>query len=193
MTGDSIASLVYLVLLVSVLGGYFLIANRQSAGTTARHATLWGLIFLGLIAGFGLWSDIRDDVVPRQTVFADEGRIEIPKSPDGHFYITATLNDTPVRFVVDTGATDIVLSQSDANAVGIDMSRLIFSGRASTANGLVETAVTEIDRFAVEEIVDRDVRVWVNRGEMDGSLLGMAYISRFDRFEISGNRLVLER
>ncbi|MDF0600048.1 TIGR02281 family clan AA aspartic protease [Psychromarinibacter sp. C21-152] len=193
MDSQSIGSLVYLVLLGCVVGSYFLISHRRNIGQMARHALLWGLIFLGVIAGVGLWSDIRRDIAPQQSVFAEEGRIEVPQAHDGHFYMTAQVNGKPVMFVVDTGATDIVLTRQDARMVGIDPERLVYSGRAGTANGVVDTARTTVDEFAVGPLVDRDVAVWVNRGEMNTSLLGMAYLRRFERIEISDGTLVLER
>lgn len=193
MTAEDTGSLIYLVLLGSVILAYFLISNRQSLGQVARHALLWGLIFVGLVAGVGLWSDIRRDVLPQQAVFAGEGRIEVPQARDGHFYLTAAVNDKPVIFVVDTGASDVVLSRQDAVTVGIDPDALMYTGRAGTANGVVETARTRVDEFAIGDIVDRDMPVWVNRGEMQGSLLGMSYLRRFDRIEISGGTLILER
>lgn len=193
MDSNSIGSLIYLVLLGSVVGSYFLISQRRNIGQMARHALLWGLIFLGVIAGAGLWSDIRRDIIPRQAVFEEDRRIEVPRAHDGHYYLTAAINGKPVLFVVDTGATDIVLSRSDAAMVGIDPETLVYSGRAGTANGVVDTARTTVDELAIGPLVDRNVPVWVNRGEMHTSLLGMAYLQRFERIEISGGKLVLER
>jgi len=185
--------LIYLVLLGSVIGGYFLVSHRDRLGQMARHAMLWGMIFVGVIAGMGLWSDIRRDVIPRQTVFAEDARIEVPRSGDGHYYLTLAIDGTQVRFVVDTGATDIVLSREDARRVGIDPQALTYAGVAGTANGTVRTARTVVDSLALGGIVDRNVAVWVNQGEMDTSLLGMAYLQRFSRLEISDSTLVLER
>jgi aspartyl protease family protein len=185
--------LIYLVLLGSVIAAYFFVANRHRLGEVARHAVLWGLIFLGVIAGVGLWSDIRDDVIPRQSVFAEEGRVEVPRAADGHYYLTLRLNGTPVEFVVDTGATEMVLSQDDALRVGIDPDRLIYSGVAATANGTVRTARVRLNEVALGPITDRNVAVYVNEGPMQGSLLGMGYLQRYDRLEIADGRLILER
>ncbi len=193
MDSYSIGNLAYLVLLGCALLFYFLISNRQSLGQMARHALLWGLIFIGVIAAAGLWSDIRRDIVPQQAVFDEGSRIEIPQAHDNHYYLTAAVNGKPVLFVVDTGATDIVLSRADARMVGIDPDALVYSGRAGTANGVVDTARTTVAEMAVGPLVDRDVAVWVNRGDMGTSLLGMAYLQRFERIEISGGKLVLER
>ena len=73
-------SLVYLVILGSVIGLWFFAQNRASPGKLAQHAAIWGLIFLGAIAVVGLWGDIRQTVQPRQTVMTG-GRIELPRAP----------------------------------------------------------------------------------------------------------------
>jgi aspartyl protease family protein len=144
------------------------------------------------VAVVGLWGDIRQTVQPRPSVMA-EGRIELPRAPDGHYYLTAQVNDVPLRFVVDTGASQIVLSQQDARRAGIDTGSLVYTGRAFTANGEVRTAPVRLDRVEVGAIRDSDVRAVVNGGDMAGSLLGMEYLQRFSRVEITGGKLVLER
>jgi len=184
--------LAYLILLGIAVVGWFLAQNRESLGKTAQQAVVWGLIFIGVIAGFGLWSDIRDDVTPRQSV-TGSGIIEVPRSFDGHYYLVLQINGKSINFVVDTGATDVVLSRSDAVQVGINLGDLIYSGTASTANGVVKTARVRVDEFKLGSIIDKNIPVYVNQGEMDGSLLGMSYLQRFERIEISGNKLILTR
>jgi len=131
--------LVYLVILGSAIGLWFFVQNRAARGKLAQYAAIWGLIFLGAIAVVGLWGDIRQTVQPRQSMM-DGGRIEVPRAPDGHYYLTAEVNGVPLRLVVDTGASQIVLSQSDARRAGIDTEDLVYTGRAFTANGEVRTA-----------------------------------------------------
>ena len=96
-------------------------------------------------------------------------------------------------FIVDTGATQVVLSQRDAKRIGLDPDGLRYSGMARTANGTVRTAPVTLDRVGLEGMIDRNVSAVVNEGAMDGSLLGMSYLRRFGRIEIAGNQLVLER
>jgi aspartyl protease family protein len=193
MNGDQIGSLIYLLLLAAVIGGWFLVAHRRQLGRVAQHAAIWVFIFLGAIVAVGLWSDVRDTVAPRQALMQDGAQVVVPMARDGHFYLVLDLNGVPVRFVVDTGATDIVLSAADAARVGIQPENLVFSGRALTANGMVETAPVRIDRVALGGVVDEGVRAVVNRGDLAESLLGMSYLRRFDRLEISGGQMVLER
>ena len=186
-----IARGLYLSLLAAVLAGYVLVDYRKRLGQAAQHAVLWGLIFVGAIAVVGLWEDIRDDVAPRQAYV--DGRVEVPRGPGGHYDATLEVNGTPVRFVVDTGATDMVLSHADAERAGIDLDDLIYVGQAFTANGPVNVANVTLDEVRLGDFVDHDVRASVTDGDLGGSLLGMRYLERFGRITIEGNRLVLER
>ena len=121
------------------------------------------------------------------------GAVEIPRSFDGHYYVTVMMNNTPVDFVIDTGATEIVLTQEDARRIGIDIDHLAFSGRAQSANGTVSTASARIATVSLGPFTDRNVRVAVNGGEMPGSLLGMSYLNRFNKVSIEGGKLVITR
>ncbi|MEM6636031.1 MAG: TIGR02281 family clan AA aspartic protease [Pseudomonadota bacterium] len=193
MDGDDIARLLYLTILAVAVGGYFLAANRQKLSQVAQQALVWGLIFLGVIAAYGLWNDISDDVAPRQSYAVEEGRIEVPRSPDGHYYLTLSINDVPVRFVVDTGASQMVLTQRDAARVGLDPEALAYIGRANTANGTVSTAPVTLDSVALGPVTDRGFRAQVNGGAMQESLLGMTYLNRYEAIEIRDSQLILTR
>ncbi|WP_270730113.1 retropepsin-like aspartic protease family protein [Shimia sp. Alg240-R146] len=193
MTDIDIGNLVYLVLLLLLIGYFSLGRGRLNLNKTLQHAAIWGLIFLGAILAFGLWEDIRSTVRPMQTVLTDEGRIELPRGPDGHFRATLDINGASVDFIVDTGASDLVLSKQDAARVGLDPDNLPYFGRAMTANGEVKTAHVRLDEVSFGGFSDRNVPASVNGGEMRGSLLGMTYLSRYSQITIAGNKLILTR
>ncbi|MCR8550236.1 TIGR02281 family clan AA aspartic protease [Salipiger sp. P9] len=186
-------SLAYLGLLAAALIFWMFVQNRDRLGKKLQYLAVWGLIFLGAVAAAGLWGDIRQTMMPAQAVFADQGRVELPRAPDGHYYVSLDINGVPTRFVVDTGATGMVLTQKDAERAGLDPEALMFHGEATTANGTVQTAPVRLDEVALGPFTDRGVRAYVNGGEMKTSLLGMSYLQRFHRLEISGGKLVLER
>ena len=193
MSDFDYARLFYLVLLGGAVLLWFFAQNRASLGKLTQQALVWGLIFVGVIAAVGLWGDIRQTVRPTQTVFAQDSRIELPRAPDGHYYLTAQVNGAPVQFVVDTGATQIVLTQDDARRAGINLDDLAYFGRAYTANGPVRTAPVRLDRIEIGPMTDTDLRAVVNEGDMQQSLLGMDYLQRFSSVEITGGTLVLTR
>ena len=192
MDGDDFGRVVYLVILLAVVAGYFLVQHRNRLGQVAQQAAVWGLIFVGMAAGYGLWSDIRTQA-SRQAVFTEAGRIEVPRAPDGHFYLALQVNGTSVDFMIDTGASEVVLSQQDAERVGIDTRTLDYVGEASTANGIVRTARVRLADVRLGNTEQGSMTAWVNDGEMDISLLGMSYLDGFAKMEFAGNLLVLSR
>ena len=193
MSGDQIGSLAYLVLLGLAVGGWVVVSNRGRLGRALQHAAVWAMLFLGAIAAVGLWDDIRSTAIPRQTVCAEQGRIELPRARDGHFYATVEIQGQPVRFVVDTGATDMVLARQDAARLGLHPEELEFTGLANTANGTVRTAPVRLEQVAFGPWTDTKVRALVNGAEMETSLLGMGYLDRFERIEITRDRMILTR
>ncbi|WP_430464222.1 retropepsin-like aspartic protease family protein [Tabrizicola sp.] len=190
MDGDDYGRLIYLSLLLVAVAGWGFSEYRGRMGQGLRAFLAWGLIVLGLMAGYGLWQDIRHDVMPMQR--ASASAIEIPRAMDGHYYITLTVAGQPLTFMADTGATGVVLSKSDAARLGIDLADLVFAGQSQTANGIVRTARVRLDDVSLGPFHDASIGAFVNEGDMDGSLLGMEYLGRYS-IEISGDRMILRR
>lgn len=191
MDPETTGRLFYLVLLLAAVGGYVLVEYRKRMGEALRTAVAWGLIFIGVMAGYGLWTDMRSHIAPVQTI-AEGGTIEVPRAEDGHYYLTLTIDGTPIQFLADTGATSMVLSNRDARRLGIDPESLIYLGRAQTANGTVATARVELGTVELGPYRDEGFDAWVNQGDMDASLLGMEYLSLY-RVEMAGDRMILRR
>jgi aspartyl protease family protein len=190
MDGETLARVGYLAVILVALGGWALVEFRQRMGQALRMAAAWGLIFLGVAAGYGLWMDIQADVMPFQEVTEDGASVTVPQAADGHYYLTLAINGTAVPFMVDTGASSMVLSLDDARRLGLDPESLNFTGEAMTANGVVRTARVTLPLVELGPFRTENFTAFVNGGEMSGSLLGMDYLRRFD-VRITGDMLVL--
>ena len=193
MSGDDTASLIYLALLLAAIGSWVFVQNRLSLGRLVQQFAIWAFIFIGVIAVYGLWEDIRQTVQPQQMVVEGQGQIIVPQSQDGHYYLTLNVNGQPLRAMVDTGASDLVLSMQDAERIGIETDTLRFLGRASTANGEVRTARVTLGSVSLGDTVDANVPAVVNQGDQRKTLLGMSYLRRWSGFEIRDRQLVLTR
>lgn len=191
MDGETMARVGYLAIILAALGGWVMVEFRQRMGQALRMALAWGLIFVGVMAGYGLWSDIRRDVMPIQEVAAD-GAVEVPRAADGHYYLNLMINGTAVPFMVDTGASGLVLSARDAERLGIDLAGLAYRGQATTANGVVRTARVVLPLVELGPFRNTDFGAFVTEGELDQSLLGMDYLGQF-RMEFDGGKLVLRQ
>lgn len=125
-------------------------------------------------------------------MLTDEG-IQLRRGSDGHFHATLEINGAPVRFIVDTGASSVVLTREDARRVGLDPGRLDYTRIANTANGTVRGAPVTLDEVRFGGTVERNLRAVVNGGDLFSSLLGMDYLDRFRRITVEGDTLTLAR
>ena len=193
MEENDFARLIYLSVLVVAILGSVLISRRGAYGKMFRQAGIWLLIFMGLVAIVASWQDIRQSGQTMSFQQSEDGAIIIPKEIDGHFHLTVTINDRPIEFLVDTGASDIVLTREDAARVGFDPNRLDYWGMANTANGTVRLATIRLETVRLGEFIDKNIRASVNKAPMEKSLLGMRYLSKFRAIEISNDQMILKR
>lgn len=120
-------------------------------------------------------------------------RVELRADAGGHFMTDAYVNGRRVGVMVDTGATIVALSNEDAAAAGIFPRASDFTGRANTANGVSRVAFVILDTVAIGDITVRGVRAAVAEpGRLTTSLLGMSFLGKLRRAEISRGTLVLE-
>jgi aspartyl protease family protein len=124
---------------------------------------------------------------------APEGRqVALRAGPGGHVTVNGLVNDRPVTFLVDTGATMVVLSEDTAHRLGYHPARADFTQVSRTAGGTIAVAPIRIGEIRIDNILVRDVPAVVVPGDIfQGNLLGMSFLNRLRKFEFQGDRLVL--
>jgi len=115
----------------------------------------------------------------------------IPAGRNGHFLVTAEVADVEIRFLVDTGASQVILTAEDAERLGYDVDSLEFSARFQTANGEIRGAPLLLPELRIGDLEIADVRASVIRAPMSTSLLGMSFLSRLDGYEVGEEGLIL--
>lgn len=190
---DTVMRAVYLLVLLVGVGSFFLWSRRGRLGRSLRDLAVWALIFAMVVIAYGFRDVLREELLPAAMVQVAPDAIELRRGSDGHFHAELEVNGRPVRFMIDTGASGIVLSLGDAARVGLDTGSMSFSGRAITANGPVGTAPVRLGTVRFGDFTDTNVPANVTDGQLGQSLLGMAYLDSFSAIEISGDRMTLRR
>lgn len=173
-------------------GGAGFAAFRSQPGTALRNIAIWIAIGLVLVLGYSLKDQIGGALMPSAGTEGPGGEMIFQRASDGHFHVEAEVDGTIIRFLVDTGASDVVLTKADAQRLGFDTASLDYTQVYSTANGTVYGAPIRLSAMTVGAIRVDDVKASVNSGEMDGSLLGMSFLSRLSGFTVEGDRLILK-
>ncbi|BCH17219.1 MULTISPECIES: TIGR02281 family clan AA aspartic protease [unclassified Mesorhizobium] len=194
--------LVWLGALIALIAAGLLRSGRPF-GTMARSLGAWAAIVLALIAGYQYRYELQDfasrvtaGLVPGSPLALglEDGHatVTLDKAGNGHFEARVMVNGTPVRAVVDTGATSTVLTAQDAQAAGFNPAALEFTIPVSTANGMARAAAVRTDELAIGGIVRKDMPVMIAAPGMLGqSLLGMNFIGSLSGFDVRGDRMIL--
>jgi len=175
-----------------------LFSRRLKLGEAARHIAIWVAVGAVLLLGYSfrdelgaVFARVRSELIPAYAVTTDPHAMVLTQGADGAFSVMGAVNGQPVRFVVDTGASDIVLSPADAQRAGVDLASLDFRGVYETANGAGHGAPFTAASLAVGPMRLSNVAVSVNQAPMSASLLGMSFLKRLESFEIRDRRLFL--
>ncbi|MBV9512360.1 MAG: TIGR02281 family clan AA aspartic protease [Caulobacteraceae bacterium] len=175
-----------------------LLSRPMRLGQALRYIAIWGAVVAVVGLGYvyrGALMDaalrLRSALVPAYVQPSAAHELVLSQDDGGGYSVMGAVNGQPVRFAVDTGASDIVLSPADATRLGIDLSRLDFSGRFATANGVGQGASYIAETLDVGPIQLRNVPMAIDRAPMGSSLLGMAFLRRLESFEVRDGRLYL--
>lgn len=185
---------------VLVLVASGIVATRKlNVGKAVRDLAIWAAVVAALVAAYGFRSElttvssrILGELEPSRSQERIGGELEFRRGSDGHFHIDAEVNGRPVRFLVDTGASDVVLSPADARRLGFEPSKLTFDRIYQTANGMARGAPIVLQSVAVGPIRFREVAASVNDAAMSDSLLGLSFLNRLSGYEVRGDSLLLK-
>jgi aspartyl protease family protein len=175
-----------------------LFARKLKLGETLRYIALWGVIAGVLGLGYSLRGPIteafvsaRSALIPSYAVAAGDRTLVLSEGENGAYTVFGRVNGQRVRFMIDTGASDIVLSPQDAERLGVNMAALSFSRVSETANGLGRGAPYTLDSLAVEPIHFSHVAVEINQAPMSESLLGLSFLRRLESYSFKDGKLIL--
>jgi aspartyl protease family protein len=194
VTNDLQLGSLYLLMAIMLVAGS-LIGRRGKIGSALTMAVAWLAIFG---AGFVVFT-FRDDLgyVAQRLRSEATGapvavghQIRVPMAIDGHFWVEALVNDVPVRFLIDSGATMTTVGVTTAAQTGlrVDPNR---GQLVRTGNGLIKVALGRADSVDVEGIRRDDLTIYVASND-DINVLGMNWLSSLTRWGVEGRWLILE-
>ena len=152
----------------------------------------WVIGLLMLTKVFDFWGDkqINPNQSPSSAVSAEGMReVVLQRNRFNHYVTSGRINGTKVQFMLDTGASDVVVPAKLARKLNLAEGR---AGYARTANGTIKIYATTLDSLQIGDITLRNVRASINPHMDDGILLGMSALSSIE-FVQKGDKLTLRQ
>jgi aspartyl protease family protein len=164
------------------------------------HVAIWLGLIVVLVGGYAFRPElifVKDRMaavlLPGRAIDKGGGTIVINKrSDENHFIIAGYVNNQSTSFLLDTGASAVVLTHDTAQQLGILANEDSYTQTVSTANGLTKVAPIRIEELRIGSIILQDVKASVaRRGELDENLLGMSFLSRLKGYAVEADQLTL--
>nr|WP_315459236.1 TIGR02281 family clan AA aspartic protease [uncultured Sphingorhabdus sp.] len=185
---------VCIILLISSLG-----ARRLPLGQVAKMALAWVAIFAALFAIFSfrfefiqIWERMKADIsgVSGQSVTGET--IQVRRQDDGHYWLLVDVNNNPVRFMIDSGATTTAVNANTAKETGIKIEANGYPIILSTANGRVTAQRGSVDSLKIGSHELQQHQVVVSESFGDVNVLGMNFLDSMKRWKVEANVMTLE-
>ncbi len=163
-------------------------SKRMGQGMIAAGFVL-GLALLTMMFD-GVLSSARNPNIEPTTRINALGQVEVvlESNRQGQYTLTGRINDVPAEFILDTGATDVVIPPGLAQASGLQYG---IKSQAMTANGLVSIYGTTINELSFGGITLYNVRASINPAMHESMvLLGMSALRQIE-FNQRGSQLTL--
>lgn len=165
--------------------------DTEKAGKTMM-VLAWVVALAILIHFFGNWekSVTNPNSQPQSTQNGNVNTVVLQRNRFDHYVLTGFINQQKVTFLLDTGATHVVVPEILAQKLSLEKGR---SGSVSTANGNIEVFATRINQLTIGDISLYDVQAAINP-YMDGDeiLLGMSALKDIE-FTQQGDELTLKQ
>ena len=159
------------------------------------QAMMTGALVGGMIMLTYFFSGIEQkkqnpNLSPETKVLANSIEVALVQNRQGHYVVNGKINGERVTFLLDTGATDVVIPESTARELRLKFGR---QGVAITANGRVVIHETNIARLEIGKITLNNIKASINPGMPSGAiLLGMSALSKIE-FTQTGKTLTLRQ
>ena len=197
-SSDDWSNVAYGLGMTAVVSAWLLRTRHLNLRRTAQYAAIWigVLAMLGLGYSYrgelgGVWTRLRSAVAPGMAASTAPGEMVVTQDDQGNFTLLGQVNGQPVRFVVDTGASDIVLTPADARRLGVDVDHLSYPHPTETANGVGRSAPYTARSLVIGGLALANVDMAIDAAPMSTSLLGMSFLRRLESYQVRDGRLYL--
>lgn len=205
-TEQAMSRLWYVLALVLV--GSALLARRRPMGGLFRMAILWVVIFAVLLGLFkvgervGLFSSrqngtgqvdrVGDGMARNLPSPRTEGQsLRVPVASDGHYWVEGMVNGTPMRFLIDSGASVTALSVDSARAAGLNFDLDAPGVSMLTANGRISAQRSSIATLSIGPIRSSDLDIVISPAFGEVNVIGMNMLSRLKSWAVQDGEMVL--
>jgi aspartyl protease family protein len=134
---------------------------------------------------------VLSDLFPSKAINKNHKQLVLNIAQDGHYYLNVKIKNNEVRFMIDTGASDVVIDEKIALKLGYDLKKINYNKVFQTANGQSYGASISFDEVDVSGVKFYNVQASITNSDLVIPLLGMSFLQKFYKYEFFRDKLIL--
>jgi aspartyl protease family protein len=134
---------------------------------------------------------VLSDLFPAKAINKNHEKLVLNIAQDGHYYLNVKIKNQEVRFMIDTGASDMVIDEKIAIKLGYDLRKINYNKIFQTANGQSYGASIYFDEVDVSGVKFYNVQASITNSDLVIPLLGMSFLQKFYKYEFFRDKLIL--
>ena len=134
---------------------------------------------------------VLSDLFPSKAINKNHQELTLSVAQDGHYYLDIKIKNQLVRFMIDTGASDLVIDEKIALKLGYNLKNINYNKVFQTANGQSYGASIDFDEVEVSGIKFYNVQGSITNSNLVTPLLGMSFLQKFYKYEFYRDKLIL--
>jgi len=134
---------------------------------------------------------VLSDLFPAKAINKNHEKLILNIAQDGHYYLNVKIRNQEVRFMIDTGASDMVIDEKIALKLGFDLRNINYNKIFQTANGQSYGASIYFDEVDVSGVKFYNVQASITNSDLVIPLLGMSFLQKFYKYEFFRDKLIL--
>lgn len=158
--------------------------NHNRIGTTMVVLAWIAVVVVLTVAFSDFFEDSRGRIESSRVTEDGITEVVLKRDRSGHYRAAGALNGVPVNFLIDTGATSIAVSRSQARSMGL---KELYPQQSVTAAGVVDGFATRIDEVRLGDLTAYNLSAYILPIEhTDHVLLGMAFLKHLELVQRDG-------
>ena len=191
------SNVIYILILIALLIMGFS-RKEMPIKKIFEFAGLWILLALLALILYSYRFEVNEikdrvlsDLFPSKAINKNHEQLVLNIAQDGHYYLNVKIKNQEVRFMIDTGASDMVIDEKIALKLGYDLRNINYNKIFQTANGQSYGASISFDEVDVSGVKFYNVQASITNSDLVIPLLGMSFLQKFYKYEFFRDKLIL--
>jgi aspartyl protease family protein len=188
-----------IIITIIIIVIYIIFSPQKHILKTLKSLLIWLILFATILILYSykqnlknIYYQVMTNIAPGKFIIAQDNTFTIKANINGQYHIQALVNNYPVDFLIDTGASMVSIPVNLAKKIGFNTDNLKYNQIFSTANGNILCATTYNNIIRIVDFSVNKVSISICPNELSTPLLGMNFLQYLKKISVENEEMILQ-